>query len=98
MTKNNENENVLNKKSGEGIFIVTETWEGKDAIREFTNHSVTKDLKKSENLIESLYEEDQYGYFKNNGTSEKNNRCICSNFNESFVEYSIYEMKLEKIE
>lgn len=77
------------------IYIVTETYEGDNGIREFDILLATFKKSKALALLQSKKEEDEYGFFEKNGFEEDSESEISSNYNEGFVSYAIQEKKVE---
>jgi hypothetical protein len=73
------------------VYILTETYESKDAIREFQILGTYIDPLKAREVMDDLISSDDYGLIKKNGIKYNNEKFFSTDFCDGFIEYEIHE-------
>lgn len=72
------------------IYILTETLEGADGLREFQILQTSYKIKKLRKLMKIKIETDEYGYIEYNGIRLSNENCFITNWtDDGFIQYTI---------
>ena len=71
------------------IYILIETWEDDDIIREFNVVATSFDVGKLQKIMKDLIEKDVYGFIEKNGVSNDSSYNFTTNYEDGFMEYDI---------
>lgn len=76
------------------IYILTEEFEGKEGIREFTIVHISFDIDKLKDILKDIIKMDQYGLIEKNGIEVDGELYFTTKYNDGFVGYQILEHNL----
>lgn len=79
------------------LYIVVQTHEDKNAIRDFDIKLITDNINLAEKKFNDLFERDTYGYFSRNGLENKCQTLIESKYINGFESIEIKEVILNKV-
>lgn len=78
------------------VYLVIQTYEDKNAIREFDIRYITSEYIKAQTVFNKLRISDTYGFFTTNGVEFESKDLIISNYDNGFEQLEIKEMEADK--
>lgn len=78
----------------ENVFVLVETLEDSDAIREFDVVGVYDSIYKARMEMRGLVEEDPHDMIQRKGIFKNEDNYFSTNFNDGFLEYYIFNKSL----